>query len=125
MLVEILHMQKVYALIAAFFIFFSSAGEVVGGTICECPETAISQKSSASDLSLEQAPTAVFAAKEIPSQDQNVVFHDCHFGHCGFILNFHPTLSSPVGHLKAAVFGPYAFFPSGFRSETLRPPSHV
>ncbi|MBS1962311.1 MAG: hypothetical protein JST04_08855 [Bdellovibrionales bacterium] len=125
-------MKKVFALIAAFVVFFSIFGEGLSGAFCECPEIAKTEKVSTLsghsengkvEISLSDSTSTISA--KIPSAAHGNTVHDCHFGHCGFTLKFYSPITHPVDHLTAQVARPYAAVPIGFRSETLRPPSRA
>ncbi|MBS1961353.1 MAG: hypothetical protein JST04_03980 [Bdellovibrionales bacterium] len=114
-------MQKIISLIAALMIFaFSFLGEDVHVS-SSCSDSAIVQ--SANSGVCGATITAMTKAHSDAAADFGVSMHDCHFGHCAFTLLLPAQASTPNPLVGKGVVRLHAFIQSGFRSETLRPPS--
>ncbi len=115
-------MQRIISLFAALMIlFFSVIGEEAHAFASICADSSISQQHH-SDASRALAQTAT-VKKATVSSDVAPTLHDCHFGHCAFLLLLTSVVSSPAPFAGAEIAKLYPYVQSGFRSETLRPPS--
>ena len=117
-------MQRIVSLFAALMIlFFSVVGEGAHASASECSESAITQKQSVETADTCVGPAAFEKGSSLSEAPQ--VLHNCHFGHCAFTVFFSQILSSPTPFLDTEVVELYPYLQSGFRSETLRPPSRI
>jgi len=104
-------------------LFFSIVGEEAHASASECSDYAITQKKC-----FETNKTAALssASENGPSiSEVTTVMHNCHFGHCAFTVLLSATFSSPTPFLDTDNVELYPYIQSGFRSETLRPPSRA
>lgn len=116
-------MRKIISLIVALMIFsFSVFGEAANASTCPCEETTIERSSvvAHADASFE-----VSLEKDSPLRAPAPLAHDCHFGHCGFTLLGLPEVKTPTDHVALGGERPTSAIPTGYRSETLRPPSRA
>ena len=115
-------MQRIISLFAALMIlFFSIIGEEAHASASICADSSVIQQHH-SDAS--RAPARAAIVKEVAaSSDVTPTLHDCHFGHCAFILLLSSMVSTPAPFTAAEIAKLYPYLQSGFRSETLRPPS--
>lgn len=114
-------MQKIISLLALLIFSFSLVGEDVSDSFCV--KTAISQNAASALHTDASSSTSASLEKDIPVKAPETAAHDCHFGHCSYTLIILPIVASPASHLELAVERLYQSVQSGFRSETLRPPS--
>lgn len=118
------NMKRIVSLFAALMIlFFSIVGEEAHASVSVCSDSAMSQQHSS-----ENAQSPSFAAAIEMDTSLSAVspeMHGCHFGHCAYIVLLSPIVSSPTSFRDTDVVEQYPYIQSGFRSETLRPPSRA
>lgn len=111
-------MQKLVTLIVmTITLFFSAVGEEqLESAHSDCAGTVLASNSVPSDVAEIAAPV---------SAETSPKFHPCHIGHCAFLV----VAQSPLAAVVSVVLSHTEFAPgaplSGFRSETLRPPSRA
>lgn len=117
-------MKKIISLLAALMIFaFSFLGEDVHASSSSCADSITVQSAP-----LAKCGTVKAASTKLhkdASSDPDSSIHDCHFGHCAFTVRLPSKIHSPLPLVGTDVVRHHSLIHSGYRSETLRPPSRL